>query len=180
MSRTDWRARLAPSSRTEVAVSDRLFHGAVAATCADVVDAGMDLLAHYELAALAVLDGHERPGELPQVRRRLRAEGIRAGEHRGVILLAPGELDQLSSIGLLGGAEEIFLCSEWNDEFESFPGRISGDGLNFEESTPLGLEEWMVDAHCLLAIGDGRWLNFATLDRELAARMRKRFKPAPR
>ena len=161
-------------------MSDRLIHGAVTATCADVVDAGMDLLAHYELAALAVLDGHERPGELPQVRRRLRAEGIRAMEHRGVLLLAAGELDQCSSIGLLGGAEEIFFCSEWNDEFESFPGRISGEGLNFEESTPLGLEEWMVDAHCLLAIGDGRLLNFATLDRELAARMRKRFKPARR
>ena len=160
--------------------SERLIHGAVTATCADVIDAGMDLLAHYEMAALAVLDGHERPGELPQVRRRLRAEGIRAREHRGVLLLAPGELDQCSSIGLLGGAEEIFLCSEWNDELEAFPGRITTDTVDFSETSPLGLEEWMIDAHCLLAIGDGRALNFATLDRELAARLRKRFKPARR
>jgi hypothetical protein len=161
-------------------MSERLFHGTLSATSADVVDAGIDLLHHYEMAALAVLDGHERPGELPAVRRRLRAEGIRMREHRGVILLEPGELDQSSSIGMLGGAEELFLCSEWNEEFEPFPGRVGGDGPNFDEVTPLGLEEWMVDAHCLLALGDGRALNYATLDADLAKRLEARFPRARR
>jgi hypothetical protein len=41
--------------------------------------------------------------------------------------------------------------------------------------TPLGLEEWMVDAHCLLALGDGRALNYATLDADLAKRLEARF-----
>jgi hypothetical protein len=159
-------------------LSDRLLHGRLAATVADVVDAGVDLVAQFELAAVALLDGHERPGELPAVRRRLRAEGIRAREHRGVLLLASGELDQFSSVGMLSGNDEVYFCSEWNDEFDSFPGRISSDLLDFNDTTPLGLEEWMVHAGCLLAVGDGSGLNYATLDKQLAAALRSRFKPA--
>ena len=167
-----------PSRRAVRALSERLHHGRLLATVADVVDAGVDLLAHFELAAVPLLDGHERPGELPAVRRRLRAEGIRSRQHRGVLLLAPGELDQFSAIGLLAGNDELFLCSEWNDEFESFPGRVSSDAQDFNEVTPLGLEEWIVDSGCLLALGDGNGLNFATLDRDLAGRLHARFKPA--
>ena len=36
----------------------------------------------------------------------------------------------------------------------------------------------MIDTGCLLALGDGDGLNFATLDAELAERLRARFKPA--
>ena len=158
-------------------MTDRLHHGCLRAGIADVVDAGVDLLPHFELAAITVLDAHERPGELPTVRRRLRAEGIRATEVRGVLLLRSGELDQLSMVGMLGGSDELYLCSEWNEEFEAFPGRITGEYANFNESTPLGLEEWIVDAHCLIALGDGRGLNFATPDASLAKRLRERFKP---
>jgi len=159
-------------------VTDRLHHGSLRATVADVVDAGVDLLPHFEMAAITVLDAHERPGELPAVRRRLRAEGIRAMEHRGALLLRPGELDQFSLVGLLGGNDELYLCSEWNEEFEPFPGRITSDHANFNESTPLGLEEWMVDAACFIAFGDGHRLNFATSDAVLAKRLHARFKVA--
>ena len=159
-------------------MSERLHHGRLVATVADVVDAGVDLVAHFELGAVPLLDGHERPGELPAVRRRLRAEGIRAREHRGVLLLAPGELDQFSSVGMLAGNDEVYFCSEWNDEFESFPGRIGSDAHDFKVTTPLGLEEWMIDVGCLLALGDGNGLNFATLDKALATRLRARFKIA--
>lgn len=161
-------------------MTDRLHHGQLRASITEVVDSGAELLPHFELAALAVLDGQERPGELPTVRRRLRAEGIRVTEHRGVILLQPGDLDRLSHVGLLGGADEVFFCSTWNEEFEPFPGRISSDLSNFEESTPLGLEEWMVDAGCVLALGDGPGLNFATPRADIAEPMRTRFKPAKR
>jgi hypothetical protein len=157
-------------------VTDRLHHGCLRATIGDVLDAGVDLLPHFELGAIPLLDGQERPGELPMLRRRLRAEGIRAAEHRGVLLLAPGELDQFLQVGLLGGNDELFLCSEWNDEFEPFPGRITSDHVNFNESTPLGLEEWMVDASCIAAFGDGQGLNFATPDGDLVDRLRARFK----
>ena len=44
--------------------------------------------------------------------------------------------------------------------------------------TPLGLEDWMLEAGCLLALGDGAGLNFATPDSEIAERLRARFKPA--
>ena len=158
-------------------MSERLLHGSIKATVADIVDAGVDLLPHFELAAVTVLDGNERPAEWPEVRRRLRAEGIRYERHRGAILLAPGELDHLCAVGFIAGNDELYLCSEWNDEFEPFPGRITRDSHDFAIETPLGLEEWMVDAGCLLAVGDGAGLNYATLDPELAERIAARFRP---
>lgn len=159
-------------------MKERLHHGRLAASVADVVDA-VDLLPDFELAALAVLEGTERPGEWPAFRRRLRAEGIRHGGHRGALLLPPGELDRASSVGLLGGQDELYLAAEWDDEFEVFPGRISSELVDFDETTPLGLEEWMIGSGCLLALGDGQGLNFATLDGALAERLRARF-PAAR
>ena len=132
------------------------------------------------MAAVPVLDGTDRPGEWPAVRRRLRAEGIRALQHRGVLLLPPGELDQCASVGLFRGFDEVYLCAEWNDEFEVFPGRITSDLADFREATPLGLEDWMLEATCLLAVGDGDGLNFATPDAELADRLRARFKTVRR
>jgi len=159
-------------------MTDRLHHGRLIATVSEVVDAGIDLLPHFELAAIPLLENAERPAEWPVVRRRLRAEGIRTMQHRGVLLLEPGELDRFSSVGLFRGMDELFLCSQWNDEFESFPGRITSDQHDFNEASALGLEEWMMDSACLLALGDGGGLNFATLDHDLDRRLRARFKPA--
>ncbi len=158
-------------------MKDRLPSGRLTATIPDVIDA-VDLLPEFQLAAVAVLDGNERPGEVPTIRRRLRAEGIRAMTHRGALLLTPGDLERLAAVGMLGGQDEIYLVEEWNDEFEVFPGRISADLVDFEETTPLGLEEWMVDSGCLLALGDGQGLNFAARDPGLAARLKARF-PTP-
>jgi len=159
-------------------MSERVHVGRLRASVADVVDAGVDLLPHFEMAAIPLLDGAERPAETPTTRRRLRAEGIRVVEHRGVLLLTPGDLERLSSVGMLNGADELYLCVEWNDEFEPFPNRITPDIQSFAVSTPLGLEEWMVDSGCLLALGDGNGLNFATGDPELAERLRARFPAA--
>ncbi len=161
-------------------MSERLVHGRLVANVSDVVDAGFDLLPSFELAAVPVLDGADRPGEWPTVRRRLRAEGIRAREHRGVLLLEPGELDRVSAIGMFHGVDELFLCAEWNDELEPFPGRVSSDLHDFNEATPLGLEEWMADAGCLLALGSGDGLNFATFAADLADRLRAHYKAARR
>ena len=158
---------------------DKLLYGRLSGSVANAVDAGIDLLPHFEMAALPVLEGTERPLEYPVIRRRLRAEGIRTVSHRGVLLLAPGDLDRMASVGLLPGGDELYLCPEWNDEFEAFPGRITTDVADFAESSPLGLEEWMVDSECLLALGDGTGLNFATLDPEIADRLKNRF-AAPR
>jgi hypothetical protein len=158
-------------------MSERLHHGRLIATVADVVEAGFDLLPDFQLAAIPVLDNAERPAEWPAVKRRLTAEGIRHHEHRGVLLLESGDLDLLCNSGFLRGMDELYLCSEWNDEFESFPGRITSDVQDFNEGSPLGLEEWMIDSGCLLAVADGDGLNFATLDLELAERLRARFKP---
>ena len=158
-------------------MTERLHHGCVDGSVAAVVDAGLELLPDFGLAAIPLLDGQERPAEWPSVRRRLRAEGMRAVEHRGVLLLTPGELDRLGSIGFFTGNDELLLVAEWNEEFESFPGRLNTESHNFSEVTPLGLEEWMMDSGCVLALGDGHGLNFATLDPELGARLRARFKP---
>ncbi len=142
------------------------------------MDAGIDLLPHFEMAAVPVLENADRPAEWPEVKRRLRSEGIRTRQHRGVLLLQPGELERMSSVGMFRGLDELFLIPEWDDEFETFPGRITSDLHDFNETTPLGLEEWMIDSGCLLALGDGQGLNFASLDAELAERLHARFKPA--
>jgi len=159
-------------------VSERIHFGRLDGTVSDVLDAGLEMLPVFELAAVPVLDSTDRPGEWPAVRRRLRAEGIRCAQNRGVLLLPPGELDQAASIGLFRGFDEVYLCSEWNEEFEAFPVRITSDLSDFSETTPLGLEDWMLEAGCLLALGDGAGLNFATPDSEIAERLRARFKPA--
>jgi len=158
-------------------VSERIFFGRLNASVSEVIESG-DLLPEYELAAIVVLEGQERPGEEPALRRRLRAEGIRPTEHRGALLLDPAGLERFSAVGLLGGGDEVFLASEWNEEFEPFPGRVSADSVDFREGTPLGLEEWMVHARCQLVLGDGAGLNFATLSRELSDRLSARFEPA--
>jgi|SRR5882672_3402300 len=158
----------------------QLHHGRLIASVSDVVDDGFHLLPPFELAAVPMLDGAERPAEWPEVKRRLRAEGIRTRQHRGVLLLEPGELERFSSAGMFTGASELFLCSEWNDELEAFPGRVSGDLQDFNEATPLGLEEWSSDAGCLLALGDGDGLNFATPLELLAERLRASFRAAQR
>jgi hypothetical protein len=160
-------------------VSDRLYFGRLQASVAEIVDAG-DLLPHFELAAIAVLEGQERPGEEPAVRRRLRAEGVRPTEHRGALLLDPGELEHCSTIGLFGGGDELFISGAWDDEFEPFPGRIGADAADFREGTPLGLEEWMLDAECMLVMGDGTALNYATTSAEVHEKLGARFKPARR
>ena len=158
-------------------MSERLYFGRLHASVSDVVDAG-DLLPHYELAAIAVLEGQERPGEEPAVRRRLRAEGIRPREHRGTLLVDPGEMEHFSGAGMLSGGDEVFFAAGWNDEFEPYPSRVAGDLTDFREGLPLGLEDWMLEAQCVLALGDGGGLNYATPSLELHERLSGRFKPA--
>jgi hypothetical protein len=168
-----------PSAGPREHVSDQIYFGRLQASVADVVDAG-DLIPEFELAAVSVLEGQERPGEEPAVRRRLRAEGVRPTEHRGAILLDPRELEHCASIGLFGGGDELFIGTEWNDEFEVFPGRIGADLVDFREGLPLGLEEWMFDVRCVLALADGVALNYATTNPEIHERLDARFKPARR
>jgi hypothetical protein len=158
-------------------VSERIYFGRLQTSVSEVVDAG-DLLPEFELAAIAVMEGQERPGEEPAVRRRLRAEGILPTEHRGALLLDPGEMERISSVGLLAGGDEVFFAAEWNDEFEPFPGRISADLSDFRHVVPLGLEDWMLDTGCVLVLGDGGELNYATVSREVHERLVSRFKPA--
>ncbi len=160
-------------------MDEAIFRGRLKASVSEVVDAG-DLLPHYELAAIAVLEGQERPGEEPAVRRRLRSEGIRPREHRGALLVDPGEMERFSSAGLLSGGDEVFFSVEWNDEFEPYPSRVSGDLADFREALPLGLEDWMLESRCVLVLGDGGGLNYATTSSELHERLQQRFPPARR
>jgi hypothetical protein len=158
-------------------LSERIYFGRLEATVSEVVDA-VDLLPAYELAAISVLEGQERPGEEPAVRRRLRSEGIRPREHRGALLVEPGEMERFSSAGLLGGGDEVYFAVEWNDEFEPYPSRVAAELVDFREGLPLGLEDWMLESGVLLALGDGAALNYATTSQELHEQLSKRFRPA--
>ena len=160
-------------------MSERIYYGRLEASVSEVVDA-VDLLPNYELAAISVLEGQERPGEEPAVRRRLRSEGIRPREHRGALLVDPGEMERFSSAGLLGGGDEVYFAIEWNDEFEPYPARVTAELVDFREGLPLGLEDWMLESGCVLALGDGAALNYATTSQELHEQLSKRFKPARR
>lgn len=160
-------------------MSEHIFHGRLHASVSELIDAG-DLLPHFELAAIAVLEGQERPGEEPAVRRRMRSEGIRPREHRGALLMDPHELERCSTAGFLSGGDEVFLSTEWNEELEPYPSRISSDHSDFREGLPLGLADWMSETHCVLALGDGGSLNYATTSEELHERLQARFKPARR
>ena len=160
-------------------MSERVYFGRLDATVSQLVDA-VDLLPHYELAAISMLEGQERPGEEPAVRRRLRSEGIRPREHRGALLVEPGELERCSTAGLLGGGDEVFFALEWNDEFEPYPAHVTADSVDFREVLPLGLEDWMLESGCVLALGDGAALNYATTSQDLHEQLSKRFKPARR
>ncbi len=160
-------------------MSDLIFHGRLHASVSELIDAG-DLLPHFELAAIAVLEGQERPGEEPAVRRRMRSEGIRPRENRGALLMDPHELERCSTAGFLSGGDEVFLSTEWNDELEPYPSRIAADHSDFREGLPLGLADWMSETHCILAMGDGGSLNYATTSEELHERLQARFKPARR
>ena len=162
--------------RVGVLLSEHVFFGRLQASVSEVVDSG-DLMPEFELASINVLEGQERPGEEPAIRRRMRAEGIRPTENRGALLLDPGELERCSSVGLFGGSDEVYFASVWNDEFEPFPGRITSDQVDFSEGLPLGLEDWMLDVHCTLAVGDGAGLNYVTTSPELHERLVARFKP---
>lgn len=160
-------------------MSDHVYFGRLHATVSEVVDAG-DLLPDFELAAIPVLEGQERPGEEPAVRRRLRAEGIRPTEHRGSLLLDPGELERFASVGLFGGGDELLLAVEWADEFEPYPNRLSADAVDFRQGLPLGLEDWMVDTRCVMVMGDGAALNYATTNADVHEKLSARFGPARR
>ena len=160
-------------------MSDPIYHGRLHASVSELIDAG-DLLPHFELAAIAVLEGQERPGEEPAVRRRFRSEGIRPREHRGTLLVDPHELERCATAGFLSGGDEVFLSTEWNDEFEPYPSRVSADHSDFRDGLPLGLADWMSETHCVLAVGDGGSLNYATSSLELHERLQARFKPARR
>jgi hypothetical protein len=74
----------------------------------------------------------------------------------------------------------VFLTTEWNDELEPFPGRVTADAADFRDATPLGLEEWMVDVGCVLVLGDGASLNYATTSRDVHERLQSRYKTATR
>ncbi len=160
-------------------MSSTLHFGRLRGTVCEVVDAG-DLLPDFELAAIPVLEGVERPGEEPATRRRLRADGIRPTENRGALLLDPGELERFASVGLFASPDEVLISTRWNDEFEPFPGRIGSDSVDFLDGLPLGLEEWMHDTHTVLVMGDGAGLNYATTILALHERLRARFAAANR
>jgi len=116
------------------------------------------------------------PGEWPDVRRRLRAEGVRARQHRGMLLLEPASWTSAPRRDV-PRRRRVVPVPGVDDELEPFPGRVSSDMHDFNEGTPLGLENgWRIRGACWCSGTVAAQL--ATLDAALAARLRAQFRAA--
>ena len=146
------------------AMTERLLHGCLKASVADVVEAGLELLPDFELAAIPMLDGQERPAEVPTVRRRLRAEGIRVVEHRGVLLLTARDLQYRATrfaSAILGTAvvfTMVFLMTGVTEQFHREPREVV---------RVLGSDAWL-----LREGASGAFTSSETLPTDVARRIR--------
>jgi hypothetical protein len=70
--------------------------------------------------------------------------------------------------GLFAGFDEVWLFEDDRPN-RHIPSHIvlTSDGLDFNNGLPEGLEACMRDSRCVLALGDGCGLNYATWDCEL-------------
>jgi hypothetical protein len=85
----------------------------------------------------------------------------------GLLIVGPG-LDRIAkSYNLFNGFDEVwFFLSE---PVESVPAGIWLTGpLEIDKDVPDKLSEWMTSSGCVLGLGDGNGLNYATTNRSVA------------
>ena len=69
--------------------------------------------------------------------------------------------------GLMAGFDEVWLFDHGRPNKEVPLGIVlTSDAVNFNEQLPEGLETYMRETRCVLALGDGCGLNYATWDGE--------------
>jgi hypothetical protein len=74
----------------------------------------------------------------------------------------------------------VYFSPSGTTSSSRIPSRISAELADFREALPLGLEDWMLESQCVLVVGDGAGLNYATTSSELHERLQQRFPPARR
>lgn len=76
--------------------------------------------------------------------------------------------------GFFNGFDEIWFMPDPPKMGKPETLRITSD-LGFEADPPAGLSAWMQETECLLGLGDGDGLNFATFDPKIADRFHHKY-----
>jgi hypothetical protein len=125
------------------------------------------------VALLTVLDSTSAIADLPSLVPNLRSSGLAFAEvDRDVLVDIPTLLALIHDDDheWFTGFDEVWICS-------SKPARGKPDNLRMTgdrplETEPSGLASWMRTSTCVLGLGDGDGLNFATFDAALADLLR--------
>jgi hypothetical protein len=113
---------------------------------------------------VSVVDSTPQVGNLPSLVPLIQSHGAFYGLcGEDVVIEAPFLLVLIEEHGFFNGFDELWFMSHIPAMAKPTALRITSD-LRFEIDPPAGLSVWMQEAECLLGLGDGDGLNFATFD----------------
>ena len=140
-------------------LTERLHHGRLVATVSDVVDAGIDLLPTFAMGVVPVLDGAGPPRRVADGTPAAPRRGIRARQHRGVLLLEPGTRPLLVGRPVPRRVRAVPVSRverRVRSRFRVACRRTCRTSARARRFGPRGVD---VDSGCVLALGDGDGLN---------------------
>jgi tRNA U34 5-methylaminomethyl-2-thiouridine-forming methyltransferase MnmC len=102
--------------------------------------------------------------------------GVQARLEGTAVLVLPEQLYRAARVPVFTGFDEVRLFEHERPEKE-VPSRLvlTSDAVDFNERLPDALEAYMRETRCVLALGDGCGLNYATWDSAFAAFIEAKF-----
>jgi hypothetical protein len=120
-------------------------------------------------SVVSVVDSTPRVGRLPSLAPLIQSHGASlwlCGDD--IAFEATFLLVLIEEHGFFNGFDEIWFMPDLPKIPKPETLRITSD-LGFEADPPAGLSAWVQETKCLLGLGDGDGLNFATFDPEIAS-----------
>ena len=144
-----------------------LYTGTVDGRIAETLARCRDRIPRAYSALIRSVDSTRAPAQLRDL---LKARVAEVNIGRAGVVVSPEDLCRLVDRGFFCGFDEVWLFDEQRASVAEIPPGIfaTSDGVSFADHVPHGLEEVMVAERCLLVLGDGCGLNYATWDRPLA------------
>ncbi len=121
------------------------------------------------VALISMLDSTPAVADLPSLVPYLIESRFAYAEVGRDVLVDMSTMDRLihdPSHEWFAGFDEVWICSSTPQHGKPHDLRLTSD--NHLQSEPTGLRPWMRESACVLALGDGDGLNFATFDADLA------------